>query len=466
MAFDLWGRFKKFMSSILIPKSAIENGFQVETIMTSEMERALTRWYNMYIDSPEWATDECRPLGLPKAIAKEFAQVVFSELSVTFDGGPRAEYLQAQIERFLANAHTGLELGIALGGLALKPYVSGKDIFIDATGATGFTPLRFDDGGICVSGVFRSNPIKYDRRYFVKLEYHDFRDGLYTIRNKVFSSDSKGVCSTEVSLDTVPDWADLAPEVTIQNVERPLFGYFTPPAYNNVDASSDIGLSIYAGATEDLIQQADDQWAQFRYEFKSSERKIIATAEAVGGVLPGGKPNPLATDRLFVAMPYDSAEFFHEFSPDLRHTGFYDGLQAILRRIEFNVGLAYGDLSDPTTVEKTATEVVSAKNRKYNTVRGLETRFKEALESAIYGANVYATLFKLAPQGEYEAYIDFDDSVLTDNDALRERDRQDVRDGLMQKYEYRMKWYNEDEETAKAMVAEMATATPDPFGFG
>lgn len=466
MAFDLWGRFRKFMTRILIPSSTIERSFQAETIMTNEMERALTRWYNMYVDSPEWANEEITPLGLPKAIAKEFAQVVFSEMAITFDGGPRADYLKEQVDRYLDNAQTSLELGIALGGLALKPYVSGGKIFIDATGATGFTPLRFDDGGICVSGVFRSNPVKVDKRYFVKLEYHDLTNGIYTIRNKAFSSDSKGICGIEVDLATVPEWAGIQPDVYIKNVERPLFGYFTPPAYNNIDTTSDVGISIYAGATEDLIRQADEQWSQFRYEFKSAERKIIATTEAIGGVLPGGKPNPLASDRLYVAMPYDSTDFFKEFSPDLRHAGYYDGLQAILRRIEFNVGLAYGDLSDPATVEKTATEVISAKNRKYSTVHGLETRFKAALESAIYGMSVYATLFGLAPVGEYTLYVDFDDSVLTDNDALRERDRQDVRDGLMQKWEYRVKWYGEDEATAKAMCAEMAEPAGDPFGLG
>ena len=163
-------------------------------------------------------------------------------------------------------------------------------------------------------------------------------------------------------------------------------------------------------------------------------------------------------------MPYDSDDFFKEFSPALRHAGYYEGLQAILRRIEFNTGLAYGELSDPATVEKTATEVMSAKIRKFNTVKALEDRFKAALENAVYGVDVYATLYGLAPRGEYELYIDFDDSILTDKDALRERDRQDVRDGLMQKWEYRVKWYNETEEVAKSMCPVESTA--DPFNLG
>lgn len=45
--------------------------------------------------------------------------------------------------------------------------------------------------------------------------------------------------------------------------------------------------------------------------------------------------------------------------------------------------------------------------------------------------------------------IQFEDSYIIDKESERERDRQDVRDGFMQKWEYRMKWFGEDEETAK-----------------
>lgn len=463
MNIDLWGRLKSLMSRVFIPGRTICRNFQAEPIVTDEMERALARWYDLYIDAPPWASQEVRPLGLPQAVVRELAKTVCAELTATVDGGPRAEYLGRQLSRYLANAQQGLELWLALGGLALKPYLSGKSILIDATGMTGFTPLRFDDGGTCVSGIFRSRPVKVQKSYYVKLEYHDLSNGVYTIRNKALQSNAGGICGGEVPLTAVPEWALIPPEVCIRNIEQPLFAYFTPPGLNRVDTACGIGASIYAGATEDLIRQADEQWAQFLYEFRSAERKIIGTANAIHGVLPGGKANPLALDRLYVAMPYDSDEFFREFSPALRSAGFYDGLQAILRRIEFNVGLAYGDLSDPATVEKTATEVISAKNRKYSTVQSLETRFRAALEQVTYGMDVYVTLYGLAPPGEYRLYVDFDDSILTDSDALRERDRQDVRDGLMQKWEYRVKWYGEDEATAKAMCTREPEA--DAFGF-
>ena len=50
----------------------------------------------------------------------------------------------------------------------------------------------------------------------------------------------------------------------------------------------------------------------------------------------------------------------------------------------------------------------------------------------------------------------WDDSIVVDADKERQTDREDVAMGVMQPWEYRMKHYGEDEETAKKMIAEPA----------
>lgn len=319
---NLWGKLGAFSRNVLVPSNVIYKSFDADPLVSDKMSRAISRWYGMYVDKPEWADDEVKPLGLPRAIAKEFAQVVSSEMTITADGGPRADFINEQLTRFQSNVQNSIELCMALGGMAFKPYVSGGNVFIDSTSAASFIPLRFDDGDSCVSGVFKSQPVKVDKSYFVKLEYHDFASGVYTIRNKAFTSDENGITGSEVELGRVPEWAAIPEEVQIKNVEKPLFGYFTPPVSNNIDTASSLGVSIYGGATEDLIRDADEQWARFLYEFESAERKIIGTPEAISGSLPGSKANPLLGDRLFIQMPYDSDDFFKEFSPALRHAGY------------------------------------------------------------------------------------------------------------------------------------------------
>ena len=49
---------------------------------------------------------------------------------------------------------------------------------------------------------------------------------------------------------------------------------------------------------------------------------------------------------------------------------------------------------------------------------------------------------------------EFNDSILADEESERQQDRQDVSMGVMSLVEYRMKWYNEDEATAKSKIPE------------
>ena len=56
----------------------------------------------------------------------------------------------------------------------------------------------------------------------------------------------------------------------------------------------------------------------------------------------------------------------------------------------------------------------------------------------------------------YEFTCKFNDSILTDEEAERQQDRQDVSMGAMPLWEYRAKWYGETEEQAKANVQQPA----------
>ena len=60
----------------------------------------------------------------------------------------------------------------------------------------------------------------------------------------------------------------------------------------------------------------------------------------------------------------------------------------------------------------------------------------------------------LSGNGDYEVTFAWDDSIVVDAEAERLKDLQEMRDGIMSRAEYRMKWYGEDEATAKAKIQE------------
>ena len=245
----------------------------------------------------------------------------------------------------------------------------------------------------------------------------------------------------------------------IEGLEGPLFAYFKPPVANNVEPDSEMGLSVYAGATIDLIKQADTMWEWLNWEYESGERKIY--------VDDASDDPKFVNDRIFVFGNFSGGDgnFFKEFSPEFRDEPLYRGFQRILQRIEYNVGLAYGTLSDPQSVEKTATEILTAKQRQYVTCKDIQKVFQAALDSLVYAIDALCDLGKLAPSGTYTVDYSWGDGVLDDPDTKR----QDMAMGLsllnasiIGPIEFRMRYFHEDEETARKMLPDMEDMTDEP----
>ena len=60
-----------------------------------------------------------------------------------------------------------------------------------------------------------------------------------------------------------------------------------------------------------------------------------------------------------------------------------------------------------------------------------------------------------------EISIDFDDSIIEDKSADFTRDLQLLNAGILNDWEFRMKWMNEDEATAKAALPKMQDMTTE-----
>lgn len=451
----LFGKLKNF----IFPQAVIQREFDVQPVTGLKMERNINLWYAMYINQPPWAVPPVVPLGIPAAVCRELSRATLSEFSANIAGSIRADYLNEQFQAAQEGFLRALELGLATGGVAFKPYIYGDRILVDGTSAAAFQPTKFDAAGVCVGGVFREKA-QVNNRYYVRMEYHNLEGTTYTIQNKAYHSDSGGSIGSPAALNEVPEWASVMPEVTIQNVDRPLFSYFKPPQSNNIDTDDPTGMSIYGGSVVDLIMSADNQWDLIRWEYKSGQRKIFMDATET-----------TAKDfdkRLFEIGPFSrDGQFFQQFEPTFRDDALYRGLQNILKQIEFQVGVAYGTISDPQSVEKTATEIRNSKMRMFITIDSIQKALEHVFDTLIYGMDVYASLYNMAPAGGYDVSYDWGDSILDDADAKaqeRANDRQDLASGILNDWEYRAKWYNEDEETARQMLPGMEDMTTEGQG--
>ena len=62
---------------------------------------------------------------------------------------------------------------------------------------------------------------------------------------------------------------------------------------------------------------------------------------------------------------------------------------------------------------------------------------------------------------DVEIYIDFDDSIIEDQEKNFNRDARLLQMGIMNDWEFRMKWMNEDAATAKAALPRMSDITTE-----
>lgn len=436
----------------MIGQSSVKQALRVDIAISAPMAQALQLWSQMYANQAPWLDKDTHSLNLPAAIAGEIARAATIELQVEISGSPRAEFLQEQFVRILPKLRDQVEYGCAKGGMIVKPYIAGGKIVVDFVQADQFYPVSFDADGDITSAVFVDQRQVGDK-YYTRLEYHEMQDGACLIRNLAFRSSNSETLGQPVSLDSVDAWSSLEEEAWVTNIERPLFAYFRYPQANNIDPTSPLGVSCYARAC-DLIKDADVQWSNLLWEFESGQRALYVDLLAFGKDADGRPVLP--SKRLYKTIDAGGQEdaLFQEWTPTLREANILAGLDAILKKIEFNCGLAYGTLSDPQTVDKTATEIKISRQRSYATITDTQKALQSVFDNLLYAMDVWATIGGLAPRGPYQAAYQWDDSVVVDTELQFSQDLQLVGHGIMSKIEWRMRNFHEPEEVARAKVAE------------
>lgn len=427
---------------------------QIDYAMSGRTAAHIELWTLMYKNRSPWINKKVQSTGLSAAVAGEIARLTVLEAKSEVSGSAKADYINEIYQNVIRKLRIQVEYAEAKGGLIFKPYVTSNGISVQYIQADSFFPLEFDSEMITRCAFldqFRRNNEIYSR-----IEIHTLKDGLLNIRNRVFVSRTDGLIGTEIPVNSVPKWSELAEEITFSGIQKLPFGYFRVPLGNNEDSESPLGASVFSRAIEH-IQEADKRYSQINWEYEGKELAVHIGQSLLkyrkdtdSFEYPGGK------ERLYRAIEYNTGAvdkpFMEVFSPEIRDESFFNGWNHLMRMIEFDCNLAYGTISDPNNTDKTAEEIKASKQRSYSFVQSCQTALQHALEDLVDAISFWCDIYNLYPSGSYRISFEWDDSIVTDAEAERQSDRQDVAMGVMPLYEYRMKWYGEDEEKAKAMV--------------
>lgn len=298
---------------------------------------------------------------------------------------------------------------------------------------------------------------------FIYIETHMLKDNGYTITNRYYKEE-------EGTLKEQPLPDGVIPEL-LTGSDIPLFAIVRPNIENNIDDGNGLGISVYANAIDNL-EGVDLAYNNFNRDFKLGGKKVFLN-ESLTQVDSDGNvytPDDLA-QQLFMSVgdgitdENGNNKQIQEFNPALRVAENKDGIQGQLDYLSFKCGFGTkhyqfnaGNIVTATQYMGDKQELVQNASKHYIVVRdALKSLIKSILwvGSEVIGANVNV---------DASVSVKFDDSYIIDKESERLRDQQEIRDRLMNKWEYRMKWYGEDETTAKSMITQ-DVSNNDLMGF-
>jgi A118 family predicted phage portal protein len=324
-------------------------------------------------------------------------------------------------------------------------------IRIDYLTAQQIIPITVRQGKI-IDVAFASEVTEKGKQ-FVYLETHELTPQGYKITNEYFNAQND-----QLSLASLP--SGIVPVLNTGS-SIPLFSIFGPNIVNTFDKANNLGMSIYAHAIDNLMG-VDLAFNNLNRDFKLGGKKVfynqsLTHVDAEGNIVT---PDDVM-QQLFVqvgdALVDENGKQMavQEFNPELRVQENKEGIQSQLDYLSFKCGLGTKHYQFNAGSVVTATQYMGDKQELIQNAAKHYIVIERSLK-ALVRAILWAGKEILGQSVDPEATvtINFEDSYIIDKESERLRDLQEIRDGIMQKYEYRVKWYGEDEATAKKMIAQ------------
>lgn len=442
----------------------IEKVFGVELISSTEMNNALKAWDYISTGKPPWknAEDEIETINMAKHISDTRAKLTTLDIGIAISGSPRADYMQGLADDLLKRLPDRIAEADRLGGIMIKWNGQTWDYILP--GNFGITAK--DDNGEIVGAIFAAHTSQGSAHY-TRLEYHRF-DGntseggkLYRISNRAFKNQlsAKGeiTLGAEVPLTKVDAWAHMEPEVTIANLEGPLFAYYRVPGANTIDPSSPLGLSVFANAITEL-KAIDIAVSRKNTEVEDSKHITFVGQALIQNAQNRNVDLPRFVKGLGMGLSDTETTAVHEHVPTMLTDQRIKDINFNLSMAGVKCGFSEGVfVMDGQTGMITATQVEADDRDTIQTIKTDRDALRDAIEQALYGANALVTLYGLAPLGEYEVNFNFGDitySYEEDKAAWRSYAMQ----GWIPKWLYFVKFEGMSEEEAKALTAEAEAA--------
>lgn len=447
----------------------IENGFYSLVNNWRSWHKGEVASFHNYKVRNSGKVIRCRrySLGMAKKLTEDIANLLMNEkVSITLEGEKEQQFID---ETFTKNnlrvkINEMQEMKAAVGTVAYVPRVVGAEVAADGEiigGAGGIAvdyvtaehihPLSWSTG-IIKECAFDTIIVSGSEKYCY-LQIHRCSDnGEYDIENHIYKI--TGESMREVALTDVKGYERIPAVVHTGSSERQ-FTIDRLNITNNFDYTSPMGISIYANAL-DILKGIDIAYDSYVNEFVLGKKRIMVKPSATQYI--DGEPIFDADDLVFYVLPEDVSDdsVIHEIDMKLRTAEHNTGIQDQLNLLSSNCGFGETYYRFNGGSIATATQVISENSSLFRTIKKHEVVLESVLvELCRILLRLGNTAMNMGLNEDIEISIDFDDSIIEDKQADFNRDMQLLSAGIMNDWEFRAKWMNEDEDTAKAALPKM-----------
>lgn len=465
-------------------------GLGFDTVPKEFYEQSVDVWQSWYkgkIDSfhkykcyngKNFVRQERYSVGMAKKVCEDWANLLLNEkVHITLEGENEQAFFDkvCHENNFVVKANETQEKKAALGTAAYVFSVTdvpvdeesgemtgtGTDIKIDYVSGKKIIPLSWDNGIIRDCAFAVEKTIKGNEYVYLQI-HHVVDSGNYDIENVLYRKNNETL--SDIDLNEVEGFEHMPPTIHTGSPKRQFVIDRMNIANNSSDGDNPLGVSVFANAI-DQLKAVDVVYDSYITEFVLGKKRVMVKPSAMQTL--DGEPAFDSNDVVFYIMPEDSKDesVIHEINMNLRTGEFNTGMQDALNMLSAKCGFGENHYRFNQGSISTATQVISENSTLFRTLKKHEIILNDVL---IEIARIILRLGNIylgeSLDEDVEISVDFDDSIIEDKATEFQRDMTMLSSGIMQPYEFRMKWMNEDEKTAKAALPKMEQLVQDETG--
>lgn len=405
-------------------------------------------------------------LGMAKKVSEDWANLLMNEkVKITLEGKKEQEFVDRILSGsfFEVKCNEMQELKSALGTVAYIPRVVGQtengasDIILDYVTVEHIWPISWVNGVIQECAFDSVVNVGKDEYIYLQVHKKDAQ-GLYVIRNHLYRRSNEQV--TEVNMADVQGFQNVPTEVQTKSDKRQ-FVIDRLNIANNLDYSIPLGISVYANAM-DVLRGVDTAYDSYVNEFVLGKKRIMVKPSATKFL--DGEPVFDKNDVVFYVLPEDIGEgaVVEAIDMTLRTQEHNTGIQDQLNLLSSKCGFGENHYRFDGGNVSTATQIISENSALFRTIKKHEIILESVLvELCRIILRLGNSAMGAGLDEDVEISIDFDDSIIEDEETDFNRDSRMLQMGILNDWEFRMKWMNEDEATAKAALPQMEKLVSD-----